>query len=86
MSRPAWGHVSRHCARCGKVGPRVSNPTGFGFIHAYCRTDEEKRIERQRHYAEQKRLKALPGNGGVSVPGRQTFLQKTPTTKGSDNA
>jgi hypothetical protein len=39
--RPAWGAVSRHCARCGKVGPRVYNPTGLGYIHAYCRSRAE---------------------------------------------
>jgi len=43
MARLPWGHESRRCARCGKVGPRVFNPTGFGYIHAYCRTDSEKR-------------------------------------------
>ncbi len=36
-----WGHESRHCVRCGKVGPRVWNPSGAGFIHAYCRTSDE---------------------------------------------
>lgn len=73
MSRPAWGHVSRHCARCGKVGPRVSNPDGPGYIHSYCRTEQEKRDERQRHYAEEKRLRAL----GVALP---------PGTRGADCA
>lgn len=57
--RLPWGHQSRHCARCGKVGPRVFNPTGPGYIHAYCRTEEEKRAERQRLYAETKRQRAL---------------------------
>ena len=45
MSRPSWGHVSRHCIRCGKVGPRVI--VAGGYIHAYCRTLEELRRERK---------------------------------------
>jgi hypothetical protein len=68
--RAPWGHVSRHCARCGKVGPRVSNPTGFGYIHAYCRTEEEKRVERQAHYANTKRLQALECERTRGVKGR----------------
>jgi len=43
-----WGHESRHCARCGKAGPRVWNPSGPGYIHAYCRTSIEARTERKR--------------------------------------
>ena len=39
----AWKSYSRYCARCGVVGPRIVNPMGFGFIHAYCRTEAEKR-------------------------------------------
>lgn len=60
MSRLPWGHESRHCARCGKVGPRVYNPTGPGFIHAYCRTEEEKRAERK-DLADRKRKAAESG-------------------------
>ena len=48
MSRLPRGHESRHCARCGKVGPRVQNPKGFGHIHAYCRSPEEQRLARKR--------------------------------------
>ena len=44
--RTAWGTESRHCARCGKVGPRVRNPNGFGYIHAYCRTQAERKRQR----------------------------------------
>jgi hypothetical protein len=65
--RLPWGHESRRCARCGEVGPRVHNPNGPGYIHAYCRTEEEKRAERQAQYAEQKRQRALgvtPTDGG----------------------
>lgn len=45
MSRTPWGHVSRHCARCGKVGPRVQHR--LGWVHFYCLTDEEKRERRK---------------------------------------
>jgi hypothetical protein len=55
--RPSWGHVSKHCARCGKVGPRIQ--IGLGWIHAYCRTDEEKKAERQRLAEQSKRQKEL---------------------------
>lgn len=50
MSQLPWGHESRHCARCGNVGPRVYNPSGAGWIHAYCRTPDERRTlaKRQR--------------------------------------
>lgn len=48
MARLPWGHESPRCARCGKVGPRVFNPTGFGYIHAYYRTDSEKRDARKK--------------------------------------
>lgn len=48
MARMPWGHESRRCARCGKVGSRVPNPTGFGYIHAYCRRDNEKRDARKK--------------------------------------
>lgn len=44
--RPSWGHVSRHCARCGKVGPRCIAVDGY--IHAYCRTTAERKHARSR--------------------------------------
>lgn len=34
--RPPWGHVSRHCVRCGKVGPRTRDPQTGGWIHKRC--------------------------------------------------
>lgn len=74
MSRPSWGHVSRYCVRCGKVGPRVHNPSGMGWIHAYCRTEEEKRAERQRLAEQSKRTAALAAGVKVgryqSIPGK----------------
>lgn len=45
MARPPWGHVSRRCVRCGKVGPRVWHG---GLVHFYCLTNEEKRERRRR--------------------------------------
>jgi len=55
-----WKTYSRHCSRCGKVGPRVVNPLGAGFIHAYCRTDDERREERRQYaIACEKRDKAI---------------------------
>lgn len=32
--RRPWGHVSRHCVYCGKVGPRVV--VAAGFAHRRC--------------------------------------------------
>jgi hypothetical protein len=32
--RPPWGHVSRYCVYCGKVGPRTY--TIFGWAHKRC--------------------------------------------------
>lgn len=32
--RPAWGHVSRKCVNCGKVGPRTM--VAYGWVHKYC--------------------------------------------------
>lgn len=58
MTRLPWGHESRHCARCGKVGPRVYNPAGHGYIHAYCRTAEEARTTRKRRQDVAKRDRA----------------------------
>jgi hypothetical protein len=46
-----WKSYSRYCVRCGKVGPRLVNPMGGGYIHAYCRTDEEKRGARREYEA-----------------------------------
>ena len=34
-SRLPWGHKSRHCIYCGKVGPRVSID-GFRYAHRRC--------------------------------------------------
>jgi hypothetical protein len=36
-----WGHTSRHCLRCGKVGPRCL--VLGGYVHFYCLTENEKR-------------------------------------------
>lgn len=44
MSRLPWGHVSRHCVRCGRVGPRVVHADGW--IHFDCLTADEKRVHR----------------------------------------
>ena len=52
MSRPSWGHTPRKCLRCGRVGPRVSH--GGGYIHAYCRTDDEKKALREKMAAARK--------------------------------
>jgi hypothetical protein len=32
--RAPWGHVSRHCVWCGKVGPRTY--TVIGWAHKRC--------------------------------------------------
>lgn len=45
MARTPFGHVSRHCVRCRKVGPRIMHCGGW--IHFYCLTDDEKRERRQ---------------------------------------
>jgi hypothetical protein len=45
MSKPAWGGVARRCIRCGKVGPRCM--VAGGWVHARCRTSEEKREARK---------------------------------------
>lgn len=58
MSRPPWGHVSRHCVRCGNVGPRVFSVPAGGYIHAYCRTEQEKRDDRKERYESTKAAKA----------------------------
>ena len=34
MSRLPWGHKSRHCVYCGKVGPRCI--VAGGYAHKYC--------------------------------------------------
>lgn len=47
--RPSWGHTSRRCARCGKVGPRCI--AWDGWIHAYCRTQKERRDRERRKKA-----------------------------------
>lgn len=49
MNRAPWGHVSRHCARCGEVGPRCFSCSALGYIHARCRTEAEKREARQEY-------------------------------------
>jgi hypothetical protein len=45
-ARKPWGHESRRCARCGRVGPRVLDPRGFGYVHSYCLTRDEKKERR----------------------------------------
>lgn len=59
VNRLPWGRESRHCARCGKVGPRVFSLGAGGYIHAYCRTKKEasdlrkqRRDARKRDFAE----------------------------------
>ena len=48
MSRPSWGHTSRHCVRCGEVGPRINDQPGvLGWVHMYCLTDSEKAARRK---------------------------------------
>jgi hypothetical protein len=44
MSRPAWGHVTRHCIYCGGVGPRTQ--VVGGYAHKRCLPTEDK----PRHY------------------------------------
>lgn len=41
FKRAPWGHVSRHCVYCGKVGPRVV--VLGGFAHRYCVPKEPRR-------------------------------------------
>jgi len=41
--RLPWGHQSRNCARCGKVGPRCTTKNEIGYVHFYCLTSEEKK-------------------------------------------
>ncbi len=42
-NRLPWGHQSRYCARCGKVGPRCTTKNEIGYVHLYCLTSEEKK-------------------------------------------
>lgn len=51
--RLSWGHESRHCARCGKVGPRCTTKNEMGYAHFYCLTNEEKKERRNRFKKEQ---------------------------------
>jgi|GEM_PF-7123364 len=46
--RLPWGHESRHCSRCGKVGPRCTTKNEIGYVHFYCLTSEEKKERRSR--------------------------------------
>lgn len=39
-----WGHESRHCIRCGKVGPRCR--VSGGWSHYYCLSPTEKKRRR----------------------------------------
>jgi hypothetical protein len=75
-----WKNYSRTCARCGNVGPRVSNPTGPGWIHAYCRTEEEKRAERQRLTEQARQLAAriAAHKAGVAEGRHQTPSDQSP--------
>lgn len=43
--RLPWGHESRHCVRCGKVGPRINH--ALGYIHLYCLSDYEQSQRRK---------------------------------------
>lgn len=40
MSRLPWGHKSRHCVYCGKVGPRCV--VAGGWAHKYCLPKQRK--------------------------------------------
>lgn len=53
MSRPPWGHESRHCIYCGRVGPRML--VAGGYAHKYCLPEDELRREQ---YAVQKAKRA----------------------------
>ena len=44
IKRLPWGHQSRHCCRCGKVGPRCQ--VLGGWAHFYCLSPQEKRARR----------------------------------------
>ena len=46
--RLPWGHESRNCSRCGKVGPRCTTKNAWGYVHFYCLTNEEKKERRSR--------------------------------------
>ncbi len=56
--RLPWGHTSRHCTKCGKVGPRVS--VFGGWAHRYCIDGKQSPTERMR----QKRLRLTRGARG----------------------
>jgi hypothetical protein len=38
--RLPWGHMSRTCVYCGKVGPRCV--VAFGYAHKYCMSPDER--------------------------------------------
>lgn len=44
--RAPWGHVSRHCIYCGRVGPRVI--VFGGYAHRRCIPKEPPRRRAQR--------------------------------------
>jgi hypothetical protein len=52
MPRPPWGHVSRHCVYCGRVGPRCI--VAGGYAHERCLPEEERK-ERRRRMREDRR-------------------------------
>lgn len=52
-NRLPWGHESRYCARCGKVGPRCTTKNILGYVHFYCLTSEEKKERRSRFKAQE---------------------------------
>lgn len=41
-SRPPWGHASRHCVHCGKVGPRII--VIGGYSHKRCLTPNDIKL------------------------------------------
>lgn len=45
MSRTPWGHVSRYCVYCGKVGPRTMVP--MGWAHKRCIPKEVLKLLRK---------------------------------------
>ena len=79
--RPPWGHVSRHCVHCGKVGPRTR--VLGGWAHKRCIykpwTERQQRaMERARecsardvsapHCSDPKALlRVPPGSGGAGT-------------------
>lgn len=60
--RLPWGHESRHCARCGKVGPRTFL-VAAGYVHSYCLTPKERQTRRATRRTALKALAAIQDDG-----------------------